>query len=70
MEQAKTEAEKNNLSFRTTNPPIGSNFIVIEETFEYSPFSCIIRFFDGRSPIRSNTTQKYKELCKELGKNK
>lgn len=71
--QVEKVAKDLGLDFRWTNPPQGANYIVIEDTIEYSPFACKIRILkNGKvvENITSDTTRKYKELCEELAKNK
>lgn len=58
------------LSYKWTNPSEGANAIIVENAIQYKPFSCKLKDLRNNKSYTSNTTKKFKELCKELANNK
>ncbi|WP_034440324.1 hypothetical protein [Clostridium ihumii] len=54
------------LSYTWTNPEKGSNAIIVENSIEYKPFACKLKDLRTEKIYTYNTTDKFKELCKEL----
>lgn len=71
--QAEKVAKDLGLSYRFESPNGGAKYIIVEETIAYSHYACKIKILrDGEvvKNITSNTTKRFKELCKDLAQNK
>lgn len=71
--QARKFVEKLGLSYRIECLNGHANYIIVEETIVYSPYTSKLRIEkDGKviENIPTNTRIKFKELCDKLAKNK
>ncbi len=68
--QVEAIPQKLGLMYRWVYPDKGASSIIVEEAIEYKPYSNWIIDLRSGEKYHSDTSRRFKEMCKELKTNK